>query len=156
MRPPGLIIWSDVMTGSIPGKPIAMGRPRFARNRMYTPPTSRKFMDEAARIISESTDLKIDQPVRVRMEFVFPRPKTMPKGYKMHVVDWGKTNGRVWKWTKPDIDNLEKMLLDSMVKAGILQDDNLVVETHSGKYYGALGEAPHIQYTISIQRRILH
>lgn len=156
MRSAGLMIWSPVFRGSIPGKPVAMGRPRMSRNRMFTPPNSRKYMDEAARIISEATDLKIDQPVRVGMEFIFPRPKAMPKGYRNHLVDWGQQKGRVWKWTKPDIDNLEKMVLDSMVKAGLLQDDNLVVETHSRKYYGATGEAPRIEYKIEIQRRIFY
>ncbi len=156
MSKPGLLVWDSVLRGTIPGKPVAMGRPRIGRNRMFTPKASREYMEEAARIISEATELRITEPVQVYMTFIFPRPKSMPKGYKEHLSTWGDEKGRVWKWTKPDIDNLEKMTLDSIVKSGVLRDDSQVVSTHSEKYYGALGEAPQVKFTISIQRRIFY
>ena len=156
MSAPGLLAWDAVVRGSIPGKPVAMGRPRIGRNRMFTPKASREYMEEAARIIAESTELRITQPVHVNMEFIFARPKSMPRGWRDHLFSWGKTKGRVWKWTRPDIDNLEKMLLDSIVRSGLLLDDSQVVSTHSEKFYGAAGEAPQVNYTISIQRRIFY
>lgn len=156
MRKPGLLAWERLVWGTIPGKPVAMGRPRIGRNRMFTPKASREYMEEAARIIAGSTDLRITQPVQVYMIFIFPRPKSMPRGYREHLYSWGKTKGRVWKWTKPDIDNLEKMTLDSLVKSGVIQDDSQVVSTHSEKFYAAAGEAAQVKYTINIQRRVYY
>lgn len=39
------------------------------------------------------------------------------------------------KETRPDLDNLEKMVLDSLVKAGFMVDDSLVAIKHSHKIY---------------------
>jgi len=39
------------------------------------------------------------------------------------------------KETRPDLDNLEKMVLDALVEAGFMVDDSLVAIKHSHKIY---------------------
>lgn len=42
----------------------------------------------------------------------------------------------IWKTTKPDTDNLIKMLKDCMTRAGFWRDDALVVSEVTEKFYG--------------------
>lgn len=57
-------------------------------------------------------------PTRVGIVFVYPHTKQTAKI---------KANS-VPKVTRPDVDNLAKSVLDCMVEAGWLKDDNLIVE----------------------------
>ena len=58
-----------------------------------------------------------DQALTVGLVFVYPHTKESAK--KGHSVP---------KVTRPDVDNLSKSVLDCMVDAGWLKDDNLIVE----------------------------
>ena len=49
---------------------------------------------------------------------------------------WGK-----WKTTRPDTDNMEKLLLDCMTQAGFWLDDAQVVSKWTLKQYSASGSA---------------
>ena len=48
--------------------------------------------------------------------------------------------GRVgqFKISKPDLDNLEKAVMDALTTAGVWCDDAQVVEKHSAKVYGKI------------------
>ncbi len=59
-------------------------------------------------------------PVAVRLIFAMPKP-ARPK----------------WPWpaVKPDVDKLERAVLDAMTDAGVWKDDAQVVDLHSSKHY---------------------
>ena len=73
-------------------------------------------------------------PVRVDVEFYFRRPlrlqkKSSPEGYIPHTA-------------KPDRDNLDKALLDTLTQIGFFQDDALVVEGTIRKRYTRIDSKP--------------
>lgn len=65
---------------------------------------------------------RFDGPVRVRLEFVMPRPKSMPvsRPTPPHTK-------------KPDIDKIERAILDAVSSAGVWPDDSYVIDLHSTK-----------------------
>ena len=67
-----------------------------------------------------------------KIHFVFPLLKTMTKKQK-EIID---NNGLIYKGTKPDLDNLQKALLDAM-NGIVYKDDSQIVEINNiKKYYG--------------------
>lgn len=65
-------------------------------------------------------------PLHVKLVFEFSFLKSTPK-YKL--------KGRFYKTTRPDLDNMEKVILDTLVKEGFIVDDSFVVNKHSEKYH---------------------
>ena len=73
-------------------------------------------------------------PVRVDVEFHFRRPqrlmkKKSPAGFIPHTA-------------KPDRDNLDKAVLDTLTQIGFFQDDALVVEGTITKRYTRIDSVP--------------
>lgn len=58
-----------------------------------------------------------DGPVSVYIEFRFPWNKSAPKKY---------LNREEWKTTRPDLDNMEKVILDSLTRTGFIVDDSII------------------------------
>lgn len=73
-------------------------------------------------------------PTTVGVVFVYP-----------HTKQSAKEGQSVPKVTRPDVDNLAKSVLDCMVSAGWLEDDNLIVELILKKIH-----APSAQVVIDI------
>jgi Holliday junction resolvase RusA-like endonuclease len=73
-------------------------------------------------------------PTTVGVVFVYP-----------HTKQSAKQGHSVPKTTRPDVDNLAKSVLDCMVDAGWMEDDNIVVELILRKIY-----APDPQVVIDI------
>ncbi len=57
----------------------------------------------------------LEGPVRVRMVFTLPKPKSAPKR-------------KTWACKKPDIDKLLRSTLDGLTEAGVFTDDARVVD----------------------------
>lgn len=133
-------MWNCLHTGLIAGPPVAMGRPRMTRGgRAYTPAKSREYMNMAIEQIKTDWANKpplADQPLKLCVQFIHKRPARI------------KVPGRVLKTTKPDIDNLIKMVMDAISKAGVWVDDNLIVEIQCTDYYANSYETPHTMYSI--------
>lgn len=136
-------MWIELYAKKIPLAPVAMGRPRRGAHGMYTPPKSRQYLKKLVAIL-QGPHYDTKSPIRLQCMFVHPRPKRLGKG------------GQVPKQTKPDLDNLIKMLLDGIVSANLIPDDNQVTliaplpgATHMD-LYAAHGEDPHTLLTISI------
>lgn len=132
------------MTVEIPGAPVPEGRPRarvlwlgsvpawvrkLARAQISTPDKTRDYKQDVAQCamvakakagVLSWTGFPIAVPVSVMLWFYFPKPKR-PK-WPVPAV-------------KPDLDNLEKSVLDGLVDGGLLQDDALVVDLVSRKRY---------------------
>ena len=140
-------MWRLLIRVIIPGPPIAMARPRVSkigRNvKLYTPPRSKGWMEHAEDVIRKHWNhdhIDKDIPVKLKAEFVHKRPNSRYRKKDPH--------DRYYKTTVPDIDNLEKILLDSIVYAGILKDDSQIVITDSVDYYGAKHEEPHVMFEL--------
>ena len=110
------------------GKAVAQPRHRASCRggfaRMYLP-SDHPVHDYKRRIITAAHTQnirKIEGPVRLDLMFAF----TQPKG-----------RARQFKISKPDLDNLEKAVMDALTEAGVWCDDAQVVEKHSVKVFGA-------------------
>lgn len=116
----------------IPLAPIAKGRPRarivkasLRKNdyvSIYTPPETFKAAQQIELIIRSIMRQHPDypkfgkkEPLGFRCLCVFERPKS----YK-------KTDQREWKVTKPDRDNVEKLIMDAISMSGLWDDDKQV------------------------------
>ncbi len=120
-------------TITIPGKPIAQARPRFARRgrfvKTYSPQETeagRTYLD-----IKSQWRLKpIDCPVVVSMVFTCPIPLSKSKKWKE-----GAKSGEIKHVVKSDIDNYGKFYLDCM-NGLVWKDDCQVYELNLEKKYG--------------------
>lgn len=62
--------------------------------------------------------------VSVNLKFYLLRPKTVK---------------REWPTVPPDLDKLERSVLDGLTKSGVIEDDSRVVELHGIKHYVTSG-----------------
>lgn len=142
---------------TIPGIPVPQPRVKFSSGGGFTKaytPTSVKQKDGTRKSngVAEFKSLvkmcareayqgaPLNEPVRIDCCWVFPRGstkfwKTKPTPRYPHVV-------------KPDRDNLDKMVLDSLVGI-MLADDNCVCAGYLEKWCAAGDEQPHVRIVIS-------
>ncbi len=130
----------------IPGAPIGKGRPRATKMgnhvRLYTPKRTADWERSSALIMKNAwRSAPLDGVCRVDLVAVFPRPKRL-----MRKKD---PEQRVWHSSKPDIDNVCKSALDSMVMAGIIRDDTQVVLLSAQSVYAAKDEGPCVEVRLS-------
>lgn len=71
----------------------------------------------------------VDEACCVVIKFYYKHTKESARAAKQSDF------GIVRKFTRPDLDNLAKGVLDCMVDAGILKDDGLICDLHLLKYY---------------------
>jgi Holliday junction resolvase RusA-like endonuclease len=121
--------------------PKAAPRPRAGRYGVYHDPSADRWKELVMLGYLGSRNLLAEGPVEVRLEFVFERSKKTSKtlGY----VETFHTK-------KPDIDNLEKSVLDALTKAGAWKDDSCVASIHSVKRYARFGEKPGVHIALEI------
>lgn len=118
----------------IRGVPIPQGRPRVSTKNKgkpvaYDPKKSRVAKQSLA--LSASMHMKIehiskiekDIPVMVKAEFVFPLPNSWSKAKKERMSG-------AYKTSKPDADNLLKLLMDAF--SGVLWADDKQVCVFGG------------------------
>lgn len=122
---------------TIPGKPIAQGRPRgFSPKgspaiRFYDPQAKEK-KQVSMMMAREVPDRGIDEPVRLCMKFVMP----IVSGMKKAIVDTIRNGGWIPHVKKSDIDNMVKFYMDCISMAGIWRDDSIVCSLRADKFYG--------------------
>lgn len=120
-------MWKTFCTVTIWGKPIATERTRFdARRKIaYKPSKTRNAMSRRIVLIKQhinqnSLPMIENEPIRVELDFYHPRPKRL-----MRKKDPSEP---IPKTTKPDVDNLAKLILDSATQSGLWADDNLITQ----------------------------
>lgn len=85
-------------------------------------PLWRKTVKFAAlEAMNEKPWVKLDQPVRLVVNFFMPRPRN-PKH-------------KQYPGSKPDVDKLARSVADSLTEAGVWVDDSLVVELVATKVW---------------------
>lgn len=129
----------DTMYFTIKGRPVPQGRPRArAMGKHATVYEDKKSKDAKANIVahlhemahaSRQSEPFFDRgvPLEVNIEFYFEIPKSRKKSTvagDAHLI-------------KPDIDNLAKLVLDAVTKAGtVWYDDNQISYLNLTKRYG--------------------
>jgi Holliday junction resolvase RusA-like endonuclease len=126
---------------SVYGTPKAAPRPRAGRYGVYHDPSADHWKELVTLGYLGSRDLLTEGPVVVRLEFIFERSKKTSKAVQYVEIFHTK---------KPDIDNLEKSVLDALTKAGAWKDDAYVASIHSVKRYARFGEKPGVHIALEI------
>lgn len=127
--------------------PVPKERPRVVKDPVndrtfgFTPARTKHFTVEVARVVDHvlSGQSPIDGPVQLDMTFVMQVPKTWPKWKREAALQ-----GLVVPTGRPDMDNLEKALLDAFNEK-LIVDDAFVVERRARKVYG---EMPQIRVRV--------
>lgn len=127
---------------TITGEPKGQPRPRAFARKMGNVYVARFYDSDVADEWKRAVMLAIIKaanthkwaltlgPVAVELRFAMPRPKSHSgaKGLKPSAPDCHTQ--------KPDIDNLEKLLVDQITKSGrIWRDDSQVVSMRSDKFW---------------------
>ena len=119
---------------TIPGLPIAKGRPRFTTKggfgRTYTPVKTVNAENVVAMYAQMALKRPLAGAIRLEVITIHPVPKSWPKADKAEALA-----DRIRPTTKPDADNLGKLVLDALNGVGYA-DDKQVVELIVLKFYG--------------------
>lgn len=129
----------------VEGEPKAQPRARaFSRGgkaRMYDPGTANFWKRLVAHELrSHRPDVPISTPVLMTMEFYLPRPQRLMRAKDPSCPLPAKG--------KPDIDNLEKAVMDALTDDGWWTDDSIVVACSASKLFHAKGASPGMQISI--------
>lgn len=137
------------MSGSIryfvAGEPKGQPRPRACirgnRAAVYDPGTADgwKWAVRAATAEHRGQGV-LGGPVRLVLRFLMPRPKAHFRTGR-HSAEL-KPEAPDHHQAKPDLDNLEKAVMDAMTAAGIWLDDSQVTSKDSRKLYAPPGTGP--------------
>lgn len=125
----------------VPGIPAPQGSKKYVGHRAGKPillESSTKvkpWRAAVAGVFTYATRELITGPVTVHVEFVMPRPKSLPKR-------------TVYMVKKPDLDKLIRSTLDALSGTAYV-DDNQVVQIHATKRYQAEGEQTGAHITVT-------
>ena len=114
----------------IPGKPEGKGRPRFTKfGKVYTPKKTADYENLCKQIYIISGGKKSERPISMRIDAYFAFQKKMPlNSEKILERD-------ILNTSKPDVDNIGKIIMDSL-NGVAYKDDKQVVELHVYKHFG--------------------
>ena len=100
---------------------IVGGRPKFFESDDVRAARERYM----AQLAPYRPERPLDGPVTVHIMYLFQPRRGHPPG--------------AWKTTRPDVDNMGKLLLDCMTASGFWGDDSQVVSLTLAKAYGGSG-----------------
>jgi Holliday junction resolvase RusA-like endonuclease len=116
------------------GEPVGKARPRFSAGRVYTPTKTadyeRRLSTAAWQQMVVSNLTVTDKPVSVQIVMEAPIPKSWSKLDKKIAALGGRAP------SKPDVDNVLKIILDAC-NGIVYRDDAQVVHVDIRKRYGA-------------------
>ena len=112
------------MQFEIPIQPIPKLRPRLTkRGRVYTPRKTLDFEGEVQFWVSQHDfEPLLSGSISAKIEFIYEKPKSVKKS-------------KIYKDTRPDLDNLIKAVLDAL-NGVCYKDDGQIVELYAVKKYG--------------------
>lgn len=132
----------------VPGTPVGKGRPRVGRRgrthwaQVHQDPKSQSW-EGAASVIARAAygaRAAMADAVEVRVAAVARRPDRLNRRKD--------PDHRLWRTSKPDIDNVVKSALDALVLAGVLVDDTLVARLRAESLFTARGEGPAVEIEV--------
>ena len=120
---------------TIEGAPVPKGRPRFTRTgHTFTPGKTRQYEALVTARAREAMigKRKIEKPNAVRVDIlaVFPVPASWSKKRRLAALQ-----GVEHHVSKPDLDNVQKAILDGM-NGIVFEDDSQVIDSRTRKAYG--------------------
>ena len=120
------------------GNPVPKARPRTVRKGgrtwSYTPKKVAEWENTIREEAEKYFEEPFDCPIALTMGFYLNRPKSRRKDNYVTTI--------------PDLDNLEKALLDGLSEVAYA-DDRLVVVKSSAKMYVKPGEAPRVSVVVT-------
>jgi Holliday junction resolvase RusA-like endonuclease len=82
----------------------------------------------------------INSAAFVDLQFLFPPTKKALKAWQREY--------KPWMLNKPDLDKLQRTVLDALVVAGVLVDDSRVVRVNAGKSYAFEHDMPGVKVEV--------
>ena len=142
----------------MPGNPRGKGRPRFYRGHAVTPKATREYERDFAALWKGGDPT--NEPVCVNIKSYYCVDSNANKATKLQML-----LNKILPTKKPDIDNVIKIVLDSLNEVAY-DDDKQVVELHAYKYYSEIPrtealvtkvdteEMSHREYTAKVYRNV--
>jgi len=125
----------------IPGEPMAKARPRFTGKFVYTPAKTVNYEVLIKELfIGKYGSVMIDGYINANIVAYFFIPKSASKKKRDEMI-----KGVLLPTKKPDLDNIAKIILDSLNKIAFV-DDSYVTRLSVEKYYS---ENPRVEVFIS-------
>lgn len=121
-----------MITLDLYGAPIAQKRPRIFKNgnkMIAWDPDSKLKEGFKWQIKSQYRDEPLTCPIAMDVTFYMPIPESTSGIKKRQMV-----NGVIYHIKRPDIDNMEKAILD-ILNGIVLKDDSQIVELRAKKIY---------------------
>ena len=123
---------------AVPGKPVALQRPRFVKSRgvVYDPSKKDKilWMQKIQHLLPAKP---LSKPITVTIHFYCKRPKSHYRTGKY--AGLLKPSAPKYNTSYPDLDNLVKFVLDAMNKK-VYIDDKQIHEIICNKIYAEEGK----------------
>ena len=115
---------------------------------MYTPSKTAAWEDAACvSIMRQARGQVVTGPAAVSIVAVFGRTKAQLQADLAGKMKAGA--GRLWNVKKTDADNVSKIVLDALVRAGVLEDDACVVYQSVRKVIRAVDERPGVYVEVT-------
>jgi len=142
---------------TIPGIPVGKARPRVTRaGHAYTPNKTRLWESQVAVFAAPHFSAPLTGPIVFGVVCVFPRTKA--QAHILKGTDWPKYGDRrMWKSTRPDLDNCVKAVADAL--DGIAwKDDGQIVRMSATKFAARMirdsagswrEESPHVEVSVT-------
>ena len=115
---------------TIPGIPIAKGRPRVGKFGTYTPTKTVNYENLVQFCYMDQAEgIKLAGPLGMHIALYFP----IPKSYSKKQVELIKAQGMAYT-KKPDLDNCIKSITDALNHFAY-DDDSQIIELMAWKWY---------------------
>lgn len=121
---------------TIPGEPRGKARPRWGNGRTYTPRKTVEYEKRVKSCFLSAGGKLLDGEIRAELRAYYGIPKSASKRARADML-CGKTRPT----KKPDLDNVAKIVLDSL-NGLAYKDDAAVVELTAEKHYS---ETPRVE-----------
>lgn len=134
----------------VPGKPVGKERPRFAKGRAYTASMTATYEELTRKLYK--VNRKMEGTLKAEIVAYYPIPKSTSNKKRVAML-----NNEIRPIVKPDLDNVAKIILDSLNKVAYA-DDSQIVTLSVGKFYS---EEPRVEVTlteldqVNIQERMI-
>ena len=115
---------------TIPGEPVAKGRPRVTRYGTYTPEKTKNYETLVKELyFMEHGQTLLEGELNIDIKAYFRIPKSAAKTKKLHMA-----SGKIRPTKRPDWDNVGKTVTDAL-NGVAYEDDSQIVSATVEKYY---------------------